>query len=223
MIDHRGKMDVTLAKHSHARALKIGAGPLEFFDPPNLRGQTEASRSNKFHRLSLRISTYKKSAGAHVMNRWRRSGKCCRAKRDCSSGRAGHDFGPARPEAFVVRRRTRRCICNSLRMHTYTKRGDGGVCGQKQIPRAKCALVMTTWRSGGGIVAWKAEVAPAMISGNVVTLAGHFVILSGASRLLFFRKSRLRDFRKKASRRYAQNDRLPRTAGRLSGVASGVI
>jgi hypothetical protein len=54
--------------------LKICAGPLKFFDPPNLRGQTEASRSNQFHGLSLRISTYKKSAGAHVMNRWRRSG-----------------------------------------------------------------------------------------------------------------------------------------------------
>jgi hypothetical protein len=54
--------------------LKIRAGPLEFFDPPDPRGQTEASRSNKFHRLSLRIGTYKKPAGAHVMNRWRRSG-----------------------------------------------------------------------------------------------------------------------------------------------------
>jgi hypothetical protein len=49
MIDHRGKIGVALAKHSHARALRIRAGPLEFFDPPNLRGQTESSSSNKSH------------------------------------------------------------------------------------------------------------------------------------------------------------------------------
>jgi hypothetical protein len=47
--DPRGKIDVLLAKHSHARALKIGARPLEFFDPPDLRGQTESSLSNKLH------------------------------------------------------------------------------------------------------------------------------------------------------------------------------
>jgi hypothetical protein len=81
--------------------LKIRAGPLEFFDPPDPRGQTEASRSNQFHRLSLRIGTYKKSAGAHVMNRWRRSGN------------------------VVLRRHTRRCICNSLRMRTCAKKGEG--------------------------------------------------------------------------------------------------
>ena len=37
------------------------------------------------------------------------------------------------------------------------------------------------------------------------------------------RKSQRRDFRTKASRRFAQNDRSPRAAGRLSGVANGVV
>jgi hypothetical protein len=61
MIDHRGKIGVVLANHSHARALRIRAGPLEFFDPPNLRGQTESSSSNKSHAHSsstlLQIAT----------------------------------------------------------------------------------------------------------------------------------------------------------------------
>jgi len=43
----------------------------------------------------------------------------------CSSGRAGHDFGPARPEAFVLRGRTLCCRTKSLRIRTYTKRGEG--------------------------------------------------------------------------------------------------
>jgi hypothetical protein len=34
----------------------------------------------------------------------------------CSSGRAGHDFVPARPEAFVLRRRILSCMHKSLRM-----------------------------------------------------------------------------------------------------------
>jgi hypothetical protein len=82
----------------------------------------------------------------------------------CSSGRAGlHYFRPARPEAFVLQKRIRRCMRKSLRIRTYTKTGEGvpprchrhqdirgatksgerNTCGQKQIPRPKCALVMT--------------------------------------------------------------------------------
>jgi hypothetical protein len=53
-----------------------------------------------------------------------------------------------------------------------------------------------------------------MISGNVVTLAGHFVILSEASRLPFFRKSRLRDFC-----RDAKSKNLSYVSGREGGLA----
>jgi len=208
MIDHRGKIDLSLAKHSHTRALKIRAGPLNFFDPPDLRGQTEASRSNKFHRLSLRISTYKKSAGAHVMNRWRRSGNVVERSETVAQVAQAMIFGQRDLRLLSCEGAYVAASATPLEC-TLTQKGGRGVSAanvmdirsfaaqssqQKQIPRAKGALVMTTWRSGGGIVAWKAEVTPAMISGNVVTLAGHFVVLSGASRLLFFQKSRLRDF-----------------------------
>ena len=83
----------------------------------------------------------------------------------CSSGRAGlHYFRPARPEAFVLQKRIRRCMRKSLRIRTYTKTGEGvpprchrhqdirgatksgerDTCGQKQLPRPKFGLVMTT-------------------------------------------------------------------------------
>ena len=125
MIDHRGKMDVTLAKHSHARALKIRAGPLEFFDPPNFPGQTEASCSNKFHRLSLRISTYKKSAGAHALNRWRRSGNVVERSETVAQVAQAMISGQRDLRFFVLQKRIPRCICKSLRIRTYTKRGRG--------------------------------------------------------------------------------------------------
>ena len=141
MIDHRGKMDVTLAKHSHGRAY-----------PPDLRGQTEASRSNKFHRLSLRISTYKKSAGAQVMNRWRRSGNVVERSETVAQV----------AQAVILGQRDLRLLsCEgayvgasaTLAQCALTQKGEGGyrqqgTGQQKQIPRAKCALVMTAFHGG---------------------------------------------------------------------------
>ena len=36
----------------------------------------------------------------------------------------------------------------TLAQCALTQKGEGGVCGQKQIPRAKCALVMTAFHGG---------------------------------------------------------------------------
>jgi hypothetical protein len=127
--------------------LKIRAGPLEFFDPPDLRGQTEASRSNKFHRLSLRISTYKKSAGAHVMNRWRRSGNVVERSKTVAQVAQAMIFG---------QRDLRLLSCEGAHVVAFAtplecalaQKGGGGTGAQKQIPRAKCALVMTAFHGG---------------------------------------------------------------------------
>ena len=59
----------------------------------------------------------------------------------------------------------------TLAQCALTQKGEGGyrqqgTGQQKQIPRAKCALVMTTWRSGGEIVVRLAEVAAAVILGQ---------------------------------------------------------
>jgi hypothetical protein len=110
----------------------------------------------------------------------------------CSSGRAGlHYFRPARPEAFVLQKRIRRCMRKSLRIRTYTKTGEGvpprchrhqdirgatksgerNTCGQKQIPRAKCALVMTA--SGRGCPGWRAQGAAAGLNVAPGSLARH--------------------------------------------------
>jgi hypothetical protein len=122
--------------------LKIRARPLKFFDLPNLRGQAEVSRSNQFHGLSLRISTYKKSAGAHVMNRWRRSGNVVERSETVAQ---------VAPAMILGQRDLRLLSCEgahvaasaTLAQCALTQKGGGGVYGQKQIPRAKCALVMT--------------------------------------------------------------------------------
>jgi hypothetical protein len=79
------------------------------------------------------ISTYKNILrGAPRHESKPETWECCRAKRDCSSGRAGHDFVPARPEALVLRG-GRLVACASPLECALTQKGGGGY-------RRKCLL-----------------------------------------------------------------------------------
>jgi len=162
--------------HTRIPPLRSSRSPLIKFFPraPNTGTNFVAQGAAPFAGNSRRICTsifigLKSVWNQHLQNKSRghpdESKPAIKEWVSCSSGRAGlHYFRPARPEAFVLQKRIRRCMRKSLRIRTYTKTGEGvpprchrhqdirgatksgerDTCGQKQLPRPKFGLVMTT-------------------------------------------------------------------------------